>query len=145
MPRLPAISPEASERPIEAFVGVTQRKTGDGTQLGADARQLASGAARVSRVVRSAGEGPTLREAPVSRSRSRYRRPTGVTTVLAAHCAIGKSVGLSESELTDARQLSSPDKRVDAALQFARRLVENRGWVSDERAPASPTRRIRRR
>jgi uncharacterized peroxidase-related enzyme len=51
---------------------------------------------------------------------------------VAAHCAIGKSVGLSESELTDARQSSSPDSNVDAVLQFARQLVEKRGWASDE-------------
>jgi uncharacterized peroxidase-related enzyme len=51
---------------------------------------------------------------------------------VAAHCAIGKSVGLSDGELTDARQSSSPDMRTDAALRFTRQLVENRGWVSDE-------------
>ena len=51
---------------------------------------------------------------------------------VAAHCAIGKSVGLSDSELTDARRSSSPDSKVDAALHFARQLVENRGWVSNE-------------
>ena len=51
---------------------------------------------------------------------------------VAAHCAIGKSVGLSDSELTDARQSSSPDSKADAALQFARQLVEKRGWVGDE-------------
>ena len=51
---------------------------------------------------------------------------------VAAHCAIGKSVGLSESELTDGRQSSSPDSKVDAVLRFARQLVEQRGWVDDE-------------
>jgi len=51
---------------------------------------------------------------------------------VAAHCAIGKSVGLSDSELTDARQSSSPDSKIDAALDFARKLVEERGWVNDE-------------
>jgi uncharacterized peroxidase-related enzyme len=51
---------------------------------------------------------------------------------VAAHCAIGKSVGLSEDELTDARQSSSPNSRVDAALELARKLVEDRGWVTDE-------------
>ncbi len=51
---------------------------------------------------------------------------------VAAHCAIGKSVGLSENELTDARQSSSPDSKVDAALHFARQLVEKRGWASDD-------------
>jgi len=51
---------------------------------------------------------------------------------VAAHCAFGKSVGLSDSELTDGRQASSPDSKVDAALHLARQLVENRGWVADE-------------
>ena len=51
---------------------------------------------------------------------------------VAAHCAIGKSVGLSDSELTDARQSSSTDSKVDVALRFAKQLVEDRGWVSDE-------------
>jgi len=51
---------------------------------------------------------------------------------VAAHCAIGKSVGLSDSELNDARQSSSPDSEVDTALHFVRQLVENRGWVDDE-------------
>jgi uncharacterized peroxidase-related enzyme len=51
---------------------------------------------------------------------------------VAAHCAIGKSVGLSDSELTDGRQSSSPDSNVDAALHFAKLLVKNRGWVGDE-------------
>ena len=31
-----------------------------------------------------------------------------------------------------ARQSTSPDSKVDAALHFARQLVENRGWVTDE-------------
>lgn len=51
---------------------------------------------------------------------------------VAAHCAIGKSVGLTDSQLTDARQSSSPDTKVDVALRFAKQLVEDRGWVGDE-------------
>lgn len=51
---------------------------------------------------------------------------------VAAHWAIGKAVGLNGSELTDARQSSSPERKVDAALQFARVLVEKRGCVKDE-------------
>lgn len=51
---------------------------------------------------------------------------------VAAHCAIGKSVGLSDSELADARQSSSPNSNVAAALQFTKQVVESRGWVSDQ-------------
>ena len=56
----------------------------------------------------------------------------GCEYCVAAHCAIGKSIGLSDSELTDARQSSSPDTKVNVALRFAERLVNDRGWVADE-------------
>lgn len=51
---------------------------------------------------------------------------------VAAHCAIGKSVGLSDGELMDARHSSSPDSKSDVVLRFAKQLVENRGRVTDE-------------
>ena len=51
---------------------------------------------------------------------------------VAAHCAIGSSVGLSDEELADARQSTSTDSWIEAALQFTKQLVENRGWVTDE-------------
>ena len=51
---------------------------------------------------------------------------------LAAHSAVGKMLGLNRDEILDARQGNSSDSRVDAALQFAQRVVESRGWVSDE-------------
>lgn len=51
---------------------------------------------------------------------------------LAAHCAIGNSVGLSDEQLRDARSASSPDRKTEAALKFARAIVNNRGFVSDE-------------
>lgn len=51
---------------------------------------------------------------------------------LAAHCAIGGSVGLSDDQLRDARTATSPDRKTEAALQFARRIVEKRGFVSDD-------------
>lgn len=51
---------------------------------------------------------------------------------IAAHCAIGKTIGLSDNELTDARQSTSPDTKVDVALRLAQQLVENRGKVSKD-------------
>lgn len=51
---------------------------------------------------------------------------------LAAHSAIGGSVGLSEDQVRDARLGTSPDSRTDAALRFARRIVETRGFISDD-------------
>ena len=51
---------------------------------------------------------------------------------VAAHTALGKGAGLSEIETVDARQGHADDEPERAALQFARKMVEERGWVSDE-------------
>lgn len=46
---------------------------------------------------------------------------------LTTHEMIGKSVGLTEEKILDARRASSPCRRTEAALRFARILVEKRG------------------
>jgi uncharacterized peroxidase-related enzyme len=51
---------------------------------------------------------------------------------LSAHSFLGSKVGLDESELLDARHATSSDSKINAALVFARKIVENRGHVSDE-------------
>ena len=51
---------------------------------------------------------------------------------LAAHSAIGRSVGLSEEAIGDSRRGESPDTKEAIVLAFVRNVVENRGWVSDE-------------
>ena len=49
---------------------------------------------------------------------------------LAAHSAIGKTIGLSEETIEDSRQAISPDSQTAAVLQFVRKLVIDRGMVS---------------
>jgi uncharacterized peroxidase-related enzyme len=49
----------------------------------------------------------------------------------AAHTAIGKMVGLNEDAILAAREASAEDAKTDAALKFARAIVERRGAVSD--------------
>lgn len=51
---------------------------------------------------------------------------------LAAHSAVGSSVGLSDDELRDARTATSPDRRTEVVLKFARRIVDKQGFVSDD-------------
>lgn len=51
---------------------------------------------------------------------------------VAAHYALGRSVGLSDLELQDARQATSPDRHVEALLWLARQLVEQRGHLDGE-------------
>ena len=48
-----------------------------------------------------------------------------------AHTALGKLTGLREEEIVAARQATSTDPKIAAALQFAQTLIEKRGSISD--------------
>ena len=50
---------------------------------------------------------------------------------LAAHTTLGKGAGLSEQETQDARLAVADDEKEQAALEFARKIVLDRGHVSD--------------
>ncbi len=50
---------------------------------------------------------------------------------LAAHSTLGKMVGLGDEEIADSRRGVSPDRKTEAVLRFARKIVTERGWVSD--------------
>ncbi|MFZ5831719.1 MAG: carboxymuconolactone decarboxylase family protein [Planctomycetota bacterium] len=51
---------------------------------------------------------------------------------VAAHSFLGKRTGLTDEQVIDARRGSAADERTAAALSFAHKLVEHRGWVSNE-------------
>ena len=51
---------------------------------------------------------------------------------LSAHTFLGSKAGLSESNILDARHGTASDEKTNAALTFARKIVEDRGHVSDE-------------
>lgn len=55
----------------------------------------------------------------------------GCDYCLAAHSAAGKSLGLSEEAVLDSRRGASSDTKAQAALEFAKSLVEKQGWVTD--------------
>lgn len=50
---------------------------------------------------------------------------------LAVHAAFGKAAGLSDEAIRDSRRGRSPDSKEEAALQFARALVTERGRSRD--------------
>jgi uncharacterized peroxidase-related enzyme len=50
---------------------------------------------------------------------------------VAAHTAIGKHAGLSESDILDSRRGTSADPKTDALLRFTRTLVSKQGQVND--------------
>ena len=50
---------------------------------------------------------------------------------LAAHCAIGKMVGLKPEDINSSRESHSTDAKKDAGLKFAQSIVVQRGEVSN--------------
>ncbi len=50
----------------------------------------------------------------------------------AAHSAIGRSLGTADEELSAALRGLSADPYTAAGMEFARRIVIERGWVSDD-------------
>jgi len=51
---------------------------------------------------------------------------------VAAHTQLGKGAGLTEDETLRARRANPADDQERVALEFARQVVEQRGYVSDE-------------
>jgi uncharacterized peroxidase-related enzyme len=50
---------------------------------------------------------------------------------VAAHSAIGKTVGLTAEQIQDSRLGTAVDSKAAALIRFARKVVENRGRVTD--------------
>ena len=50
---------------------------------------------------------------------------------LSAHTTIGKMTGLKPDDLAQSRQAHSADPKIDAGLQFAQKLVVQRGLATD--------------
>lgn len=51
---------------------------------------------------------------------------------LAAHSTIGRKIGLSADDVNQARNGQAADDKTRAALTFARRLVDQRGRITDD-------------
>jgi uncharacterized peroxidase-related enzyme len=51
---------------------------------------------------------------------------------LSAHTFLGRKAGLSESDVLDARHGTAADEKTNAAVVFARKIVEDRGHLNDE-------------
>jgi uncharacterized peroxidase-related enzyme len=56
----------------------------------------------------------------------------GCQYCVSAHSALGSGAGLSDQEIADSRRGASTDLESAAALRFARKIVAERGRVSDE-------------
>ena len=130
MSRLKRVDPETASGKAKQLLDEVQEKLGmtpNITRTLANAPQALEGYLGFSAALAGGVLPPRLREQlalAVSQS-------NGCDYCLAAHGAIGRTVGLSEQEIQDARQGSAVDRRTEAALRFACKLVEHRGNVSD--------------
>ena len=131
MPRLQAIDPQQASGQTKVILEAVDEKFGRVPNL---LRTLANSPATLQAYVgfSEALEGGVLPAKLREQIALAVSEANGCGYCVSAHCAIGKSVGLSESELADARSSSSPDSKVEAALHFARQVVDKRGWVTDE-------------
>lgn len=131
MSRLKAIDPEQATGTAKQLLDAVDKKFGMVPNL---AKTLANSPAALQGYLAfgEALEGGVLPAKLREQISLTVSEANGCGYCVAAHCAIGKSVGLSDEELSDGRQSSSPDSKVDAVLQLAKQLVENRGWVADE-------------
>ena len=131
MSRLSTIDPEAATGKQRDLLDALQKQLG-----------------RVPNMFRTMAQSPAVLEGYLALSRAlaggrldaRLRQQLAIATAqanectycLSAHTAIGKQVGLTPDEAAAARGASATNPRADAALKFARLVLERRGEVADE-------------
>lgn len=112
--------------------------------------RLAQKLGRTPNLVRTMAVSPAVLEAYLGFGRSmsrssltpRLREQIGLAVselnrchyCLAAHTAFGRTAGLDDEEIGGSRRGVSQDRKANAILQFAQRIVNERGLVSDDDA-----------
>ncbi len=131
MPRLQPVTQDSADAPTVELLKGIQRKLGGVPNL------LATMAN--SPAVAKAYLGMS-QELSAGRLSARLREQIALTVgqsnscdyCVAAHTVLGKKAGLSEGETVDARRAAASEPKEHAALEFAQKVVKERGWVSDE-------------
>ena len=121
------------------------------TQVDSDTQalfaRLAQKLGRTPNLVRTMANSPAVLDAYLTFGRTmsrgslspKLREQIGLTVselnrcqyCLAAHASFGKAAGLGTEEIADSRRGVSPDPKTEAILRFARKIVTERGRVSD--------------
>ena len=131
MTRLQAIDPETATGPARQLLDGVQKKLGFTPNIMrtmANSPAVLQGYLNFSNALGKGSLSPKLRE----QIALVVSQDNQCEYCLAAHSAIGRTVGLSEEAIRDSRRGESPDGKEAAILEFASTLVVNRGWVTDE-------------
>ena len=130
MPRLHQIAPEAATGKAKELLDAVKGKLGlvpNITRAMANAPAVLEGYLGLSGAL---GKGSLS-----AKSREQIALAVGQSNqcdyCLAAHSAIGKMVGLTPDQILDSRRGTAVDPRSDAVIRFARKIVDERGRVSD--------------
>ncbi len=130
MTRLQAIDPETATGPAKQLLDGVQKKLGFTPNIMrtmANSPPVLQGYLNFSNALGKGSLSPKLRE----QIALVVAQDNQCEYCLAAHSAIGRTVGLSEEAIRDSRRGESPDGTEAATLEFASTLVVNRGWVTD--------------
>jgi uncharacterized peroxidase-related enzyme len=131
MPRLEAIDPKTATGPAKQLLDGVQKKLGftpNITRTMANSPAALQGYLNFSKALSKGLLSPKLRE----QIALVVSQDNECEYCLAAHSAIGRTVGLSEETIRDSRRGESPDAKEAAILDFASTLVVNRGWVTNK-------------
>jgi uncharacterized peroxidase-related enzyme len=130
MSRIQAIDPDQAPAPVESSLNAVQASLGAIPNLfrvtanspaALDALVAAIGALAKGTISAPAREAIALTVAEAN----------GCNYCLSAHAVLGAGAGLSEADIEAARHGRATDPKVNAMLTFARRLVTNRGHVTN--------------
>ncbi len=130
MSRTPAIAPESVVRKAKVLLDAVKSKLGMVPNI---ARAMANSPAALDGYLSLSGAlsqgefSPPLRE----QIALAVGQANGCHYCLAAHSAVGKMVGLTAEQIKDSRRGTAVDPRSDAVVRLARRVVDQRGLVTD--------------
>ena len=130
MPRLNQVTNDQADEKSQQLLSGVQKKLGTTPNI---MRVMANSPAVLDAYLQFSG---TLAKGALSsRLREQIALAVGEANscdyCLAAHSAIGRQVGLKDEEIADSRRAVSSDPKTSAALAFARKVVAERGNVSD--------------
>jgi uncharacterized peroxidase-related enzyme len=135
MSRLPSISHETAEGKTKALLDGVQANFGIVPNI---FKGMANSPAVLDGMLKFMGAlgGGVLSEKMKEQIALCVGEANGCEYCLSAHTVMGQNAGLSEEEIYLNRRGESVDNKVQVALSFVRKVVEKRGWVSDEELEA---------
>ncbi|MGD8368434.1 MAG: carboxymuconolactone decarboxylase family protein [Desulfobacterales bacterium] len=132
MEKISRIDPERADEKVRALLEDVHDRLGmvpNAMKVMANAPAVLRMALESERILNEGLLAPRLRE-QIALAVSEFN---GSRYCISAHTALAGIAGLSEEEIEDARSGTSPDRRTESALVFARELVEKRGAIDKGR------------